>query len=263
MDLVHAFDGVLIVTDLNDFNGPAQTTNLGEGRSHRSRRAVGSPVTSPRPRGSHCDASQPGCGSPPGRVQLPNSWASLTMPQAGYCALRRSSPFQFWWIWPGKSRPRCSPQCIPVTRRRRSFFRKTGGVEETFGESLPLRQTFPKTQHIQVVSACHPEVSYCSLSHRRHGLTPGILSSLCFNPARSNRSWLRPSRWLKRLKLCVTSLRAAPSAELSSQSDAKSRQSDAIADACLNVLAESVIGWIELAWKTTPTPRRVSAWGSA
>src|ERR1700730_12051171 len=62
------------------------------------------------------------------------------MRQAGYCALRRSSPFQFWWIWRGKSRPRCSPQCIPVTRRRRFFFRTTGGVEETLGEALPLRQ---------------------------------------------------------------------------------------------------------------------------
>ena len=31
------------------------------------------------------------------------------------------------------------------------------------------------------------------------GLTPGMLSSLCFNPARSNRSWLRPSRCPKRL----------------------------------------------------------------
>jgi hypothetical protein len=39
--------------------------------------------------------------------------------------------------------PRCRPQCIPVTRRRRFFFRKTGGVEETLGESLPLRQAFP------------------------------------------------------------------------------------------------------------------------
>src|SRR5262245_33708066 len=48
---------------------------------------------------------------------------------------------------------------------------------------------------------------------------PGILSSLCFNPARSNRSWLRPSRWPKRRMLCVTWLRAAPSAGSSSQSD--------------------------------------------
>lgn len=36
---------------------------------------------------------------------------------------------------------------------------------------------------------------------------------------RSNRSWLRPSPWPKRLMLCVTWLRAAPSAESSSQSD--------------------------------------------
>jgi len=47
----------------------------------------------------------------------------------------------------------------------------------------------------------------------------GILSSLCFDPARSNRSWLRPSRWPKRRMLCVTWLRAALSAESSSHSD--------------------------------------------
>ena len=43
--------------------------------------------------------------------------------------------------------------------------------------------------------------------------------SLCFNPARSNRSWPRPSRWKKRLMHCVTWLRAAPSAGSSSQSE--------------------------------------------
>lgn len=85
-------------------------------------------------------ASEPDWGSPPSRLGLPNSpGAPLTVRQAGYCAPRRSPPFQYWWIWRGKSRPRCSPQCIPVTRRRRFFFRKTGGVEETLGESLPLR----------------------------------------------------------------------------------------------------------------------------
>ena len=57
------------------------------------------------------------------------------------------------------------------------------------------------------------------LSRRRPLLTLGALSSLCFNPARSNRSWLRPSRWPKRLMRCVTWLRVAPSAGSSSQSD--------------------------------------------
>lgn len=51
------------------------------------------------------------------------------------------------------------------------------------------------------------------------GPTLGTLSSVCFNPARSNRSWLRPSRWPKRRMLCVTWLRAAPSAGSSSHFD--------------------------------------------
>jgi NADPH:quinone reductase-like Zn-dependent oxidoreductase len=46
-------------------------------------------------------------------------------------------------------------------------------------------------------------VSYYLLSRRRPGLTPGTLSSVCFNPARSNRSWLRLSRWPRRLMLSV------------------------------------------------------------
>jgi|ERR1700730_14590805 len=33
---------------------------------------------------------------------------------------------------------------------------------------------------------------------------------LCFSPARSNRSWPRPSRWRKRLMFCVTWLRGRP-----------------------------------------------------
>jgi hypothetical protein len=32
--------GFLMVTDLNDFNGPTQTTNLSVGRSNRSRCAI-------------------------------------------------------------------------------------------------------------------------------------------------------------------------------------------------------------------------------
>ena len=110
-----------------------------------------------------------------GWVGLSNSRASLTMRQAGYCALRRSSPFQFWWIWRGKSRPRCSPQCIPVTRRRRFFFRKTGGVEETLGESLPLRQLPDRYQKAQQNMAfCRPRDGVCSsvVSHRCGSLTP-------------------------------------------------------------------------------------------
>ena len=45
------------------------------------------------------------------------------------------------------------------------------------------------------------------------------LSSLCFNQARSNRSWLRLFRCPKPLMLCVTSLSDAPSVGSSSQSD--------------------------------------------
>jgi hypothetical protein len=41
----------------------------------------------------------------------------------------------------------------------------------------------------------------------------------CFNPARSNRSWLRFLRCPKRLMLCVTAFRPTPSAESSSQFD--------------------------------------------
>ena len=62
-------------------------------------------------------------------------------------------------------------------------------------------------------------VAQKALSRTWPGLTPGMSSSVCSNPARSNRSWPRPSRWPKRLMLCVTWLRAALSAGSSSQSD--------------------------------------------
>jgi len=66
--------------------------------------------------------------------------------------------------------------------------------------------------HIMAMQGATPIIS-------RPGLTLGMLSFLCLNPVRSNRSWLRPCRWPTRLMLYVTWLRAAPSAGSSSQSD--------------------------------------------
>ena len=77
----------------------------------------------------------------------------------------------------------------------------------------------PLTSQIRFGNGPASRASSCSLSRGRPGRTPGTRSSLCFNPARSNRSWLRPSRWPRRLMLCVTRLRASRSAESFSQSD--------------------------------------------
>ena len=62
------------------------------------------------------------------------------------------------------------------------------GSLTTLGYSAGRKTTIDVTNLI-VATGQHPELSTCSLSRRRPGLTPGRRSSLCFNPVRSNRSW--------------------------------------------------------------------------
>jgi len=67
-----------------------------------------------------------------------------------------------------------------------------GGSLTTLGYSASRKATIDVTNLIWNAPASR--ASTCSLSRRRPLLMPGTLSSLCFNRARSNRSWLRPSR---------------------------------------------------------------------
>ena len=85
-----------------------------------------------------------------------------------------------------------------------------GGSLTTLGYSASRKTTIDVTRSHRAADQ-HPGFQYVLVSRRRPLLTRGKLLSLCFNPVRSNRSWLRRFLWSKRLRLCVISLKAAPS----------------------------------------------------
>jgi len=92
-----------------------------------------------------------------------------------------------------------------------------GGSLTTLGYSAGRKTTIDVTDLIWKQASIQSFVLFTQ--PRRPGLTPGMLSFLSFDPARSNRSWPRPSRWPRRRMLCVTWLRADPSAGSCSPSD--------------------------------------------
>jgi hypothetical protein len=99
---------------------------------------------------------------------------------------------------------------ISCRRRRRSLCRPNAAV----GIDLD-RHREDARQDPAAVRCAHRQK--CGYDAAKAG--DAALSAIM--PARSNRSWPRPFRWPKRLMLCVTWLRAAPSGESSSQSDGR------------------------------------------
>src|ERR1700722_5971877 len=92
-----------------------------------------------------------------------------------------------------------------------------GGSLTTLGYSASRKTTIASQ-----ISSCHKSasgISTCSVNGGRPLQSLGTQLSLYFNPARSNRLWLRRSLWLKRLRLSVISLKAAPWGGSSSQSE--------------------------------------------